>query len=135
MINSPRGDGEGAKACDLRGLGVRSSGKRSSAAVPRGAATFVHLVLAEPGTRIRRWTKGRRGPRRAVTPAARDGASRASPSRRGPRPARSEQGRSPDAPGKRSRGASVLVETVFLTKLPGLARRSAALPELQRLSA
>ena len=26
IITAPQGDGEGAKACDLRGLGVRSSG-------------------------------------------------------------------------------------------------------------
>ena len=134
MINLTSRRWGGREACDLRGLGGRSSGKRSSAAASRGAAPH-------PSGAGRAWNtdtaldEGRRRDRRGVIRAFRDRASWARPARRGLRPARSEQGRSPGAPGQRSRGASVLVETVFLQKLPGLARRSAALPDLQRLSA
>jgi len=101
IITAPQGDGEGAKACDLRGLEVRSSGKRSSAAVCSQGGPRPASLWSRPGLEHKNGVgcKGWRGSRRAVTPAARDGASWASPSRRGPRPARSEQGRSPDAPG------------------------------------
>lgn len=134
MINAPRGDGEGAKACDLRGLEGRSSGRarrrrsrQGSRSHPSGAGRAWNTDTA--------WDGSRGDDRRGETRAFRDRATQARPARRGLRLARSEQDRPPDAPGERPRGALVLVETVFLQKLPGLARRSAALPELQRPAA
>ena len=100
IMAAPQGDGEGAKACDLRGLGVPSSGRARRRRLRQGArlSSIWCWASAEHGYGVGRGAD--EGDRLAAPQASRERATRARPARRGLRAARRQHRRTPLAPGQ-----------------------------------